>query len=72
MKRITLDTFRKVARQEERMMRSVMPRISEQDAAVLETAFMVRREVLRTDRSGARLVKPLTYTLAEMMEASRG
>lgn len=64
--RITLNTFRKVRRQEETMMRATMPRTSERDAEPL-APFAGRPEVnVLARRAGVNLVKPLTATIAEV------
>ena len=61
--RITLNTFRKVGRMEETMMRAAMPRTSAQDEAPLPIFAAVD---LVTVRSGVRLVRPLTATISEV------
>lgn len=57
MRRITLDTFRRIGRQEETMMRAVMPRTSANDTTPLVAfaAPAVGEVVARRD--GSRLVK---------------
>jgi hypothetical protein len=67
-KRITLHTFRRVGAAEEAMMRAVMPRASAADPEPLQRfAAPAVEEVAR--RGGARLVRPLTFTLAEAMSS---
>ena len=68
-KTITLDTFRRVARAEETMMRSVMPRTSAADAAPLAPAFAFVRASEVARRDGSRLVKPAGFKLAEVCHA---
>jgi len=59
----TLATFRRVARSEESMMRAMMPRI----AAVSEPLPTLHAPVaVIASVNGLRLVRPLTYTLAEV------
>ncbi len=67
-KRITLSTFRKIANAEEAMMRAMMPSASANDPAPLASPILPRT-TLRTLGNGARLVKPLTATLAEVANA---
>ena len=67
-KRITLNTFRKVSRMEETMIRAVMPQTSAADPLQVETPITPRVSV-RVLSNGVRLVKPLTATLAEVANA---
>lgn len=67
--RITLHTFRKIAKLEEQMLRATMPRISAADAAPLEPHFAPTATEVVARRAGSRLVKPLTATLAEVVNA---
>jgi hypothetical protein len=64
-KRITLNTFRKMNRAEEALIRIMMPATSAADPLPVETPITPRVQV-RTLSNGVRLVKPLTYTLAEV------
>ena len=68
MKRVTLNTFRRMTAAEEHMMRAVMPKTSAADAEPL-VPHMGRPavQVVARTQSGARLVKaaqPLTFTLS--------
>ncbi len=65
-KTITLHTFRQVARVEEQLIRACMPQTSERSAEPIETRFYAPRVSVRTLQNGARLVKPLTFTLQEV------
>lgn len=67
--RITLATFRKVAAAEETMMRAVMPRVAQADPTPLPRFAAPAAGELLAQRAGSRLVKPLTFTLAEVARA---
>lgn len=58
--------FRRMARVEEQMIRAAMPRVAASDPEPL--AAQARRLVVAA-RIASRLVKPLTYTLAETRHA---
>ena len=64
--RITLNTFRKVGRMEETMIRAAMPRTSAHDEAPLPVFAAVD---LVAVRNGVRLVRPLTATIEEVARA---
>lgn len=66
-KTITLHTFRKVARAEEQMLRAMMPRTSAADPLPIETSSTPR--VVVRSVNGLRLVKPLTFTMQEVVNA---
>lgn len=61
--RITLNTFRKIERAEESMMRAVMPRTSANDATALNS-YGFERTSRRSERT-LTLPKGLTFTIAE-------
>lgn len=66
MKKITLNTFRKMDVAEEIMIRVVMPTTSARDLAPLVPHFLPARSETVARRAGSRLVRPLTFTLAEV------
>lgn len=67
--RISLSTFRKVGRMEETLIRATMPRVSEHDVEPL-APFAGRPEVnVLARRAGVNLVKPLTATVQEVVNA---
>lgn len=65
MRRITLNTLRRLTAAEEAMMRAVMPRASARDAEALVPAHAQGVRVLAV-RGGLRLVRPLTATVQEV------
>lgn len=64
-KTITLATFRRIARAEEQMMRGSMPLTSARDLAPLPGFHAPSASEMVAARNGSRLVKPLTFTMAE-------
>lgn len=66
--RITLNTFRRVAKLEENMIRASMPRTAAADATPLPVFAGVATETVAV-RGGVRLVRPLTATLQEVARA---
>ena len=66
-KTITLATFRRVHAAEETMMRIVMPRTSASDP-LPSLPFTAPGEVIAR-RTGSRLARPLTFTMAEVAHA---
>lgn len=67
-KTITLNTFRKLARAEDAMMRSCMPRISAVDVAPLISPI-ITQEVRRTWRAGS-LITKTGFTMQEVARAN--
>ena len=62
--RITLNTYRRIGKAEETMIRAAMPQTSARDAEALEP-FGGRVEInVLARRAGCNLVAPLTATLA--------
>lgn len=70
MKHISLSTFRRVSDAEEAMIRASMPRTAAADPTPLWVAEQHAVQVV-SNRSGSRLVRPLTYTIAEAAKAVR-
>lgn len=66
--RFTLHTFSKMARQQETVIRAMMPKTAAADQEPAEPARTPARTTVTVRRlpSGARLVKPLTATLGEV------
>lgn len=61
----TLNVFKSIVRLEEQMIRASMPRTSAADPKPTTPWVDAHRAVVAS-RSGSRLVRPLTYTLAEV------
>lgn len=66
MRNSNASLFRRHAAAEEQMIRAAMPRTSDADLTPLR--LLARREIV-AEKAGSRLVKPLTYTLAEVANA---
>lgn len=65
--RITLNTFRRIDRIEEQMIRAAMPRTSAADPEPLAVHAAPTQTEVVARRSGSRLVRPLTATIAEVV-----
>lgn len=64
--RITLNTFRRIDRIEEQMIRASMPRTSASDPEPLAVHAAPTQTEIVSKRAGSRLVRPLTFTIAEV------
>lgn len=67
MRRITLDTFRKLDRAHDAMARAAMPRIAATDSAPIDTPILPAMPARRTWR--VPMMAPLTYTMQEVARA---
>lgn len=68
-RRITLNTFRRVAKLEETMIRASMPRTAAADPVPLPVFATPGVYETVSVRAGLRLVRPLTATIAEAARA---
>jgi hypothetical protein len=59
--------FRRYAKVEDEMMRAAMPRVNELDPPMSMSARA--RAVVASRLDGVRLVKPLTFTIAEAVQS---